>query len=256
MTTNFTIDLPDDLEAAIGDRDLSLKQQFLLEYLYEHDIRSVEERCDRKDLDDQLDFSEYQSKKATRPLAEAGLITIKNFSSEEYYMLDIPSSSGRHHHYHQLIDHPTPPTNSTSGQRIPPTTTALTTPPPTEPQTTTPKEPSTTSPAVPSNTTNSASESPEQGAKPDPENEQHQTTHDPARSSLTDSHKTAPPEPLLFATATAAITGLLHYLSNLPQELTLSTVILLNIMYTSAFALAIRDITPNQLSSTVISSMP
>jgi len=211
MNTNLTIELPDDLEAAIGDRDLSLQQQFLLEYLYKHDIRSVEERCDRNDLHDQLDFSDDQSKRVTEALANAGLITIKEFPSKYYYTLDIPTS--------------------------------------------TPEEQSTTSPSAPSNTTNSARESPEQNANLDSENEQHRTTHDPARSSLTDSHKTTPPKPSLFATATVAITGFLHYLSILPQELALSTFLLLNIMYTTAFALTIHDITPSQLSATVISSM-
>jgi hypothetical protein len=211
MSSDPTIELPDDLEAAIADHDPSLQQQFLLEYLYEHDIQSVEERCDRNELHDQLGFSDDQSERVTEALADAGLITIEELPSKYYYTLDIPTSA--------------------------------------------PEETSTTSQAVSSNTINSVRESPEQDANLDSENEQHRTTHNPARSSLTDSPKTTPPKPSVFATATVAITGFLHYLSILPQELALSTFLLLNIMYTTAFALTIHDITPSQLSSSVISSM-
>lgn len=211
MNTNLTIELPDELEAAIGDHEPSLQQQFLLKYLYEHDIRSVEDRCDRNDLHDQLDFSDDQSERVTEALADAGLITIKPFPSKYYYTLDIPTS--------------------------------------------TPEETSTTPQAPPSNTTNNVREAPQQDANPDSANEQHRTTHDPTRSSPTDSHKTAPPKPSLFAMTTVAITGFLHYLSILPQELAFSTFLLLNIMYTTAFALTIHDITPRQLSATMISSL-
>ncbi|MDL0129128.1 hypothetical protein [Halobacterium salinarum] len=211
MNTDLTIELPDDLEAAIGDRDLSLQQQFLLEYLYKHDIRSVDERCDRNDLRDQLGFNDDQSERVTKALADAGLITIEEYPSKYYYTLDIPTS--------------------------------------------TPEETSTTPQAVPSNTTNSTRESPEQDANPDAANEQHRTTHDRTRSSPTDSHKTAPPKPSLFAMTTVAITGFLHYLSILPQELALSTFLLVNIMYTTAFALTIHDITPSQLPATIRLSM-
>jgi hypothetical protein len=257
MNPNINLELPDELDAAIGDRNLQFKQQLLLKHLYEHDIRSVTDRCNRNYLEEQLDLSDKQSKDVTEALADAGLITIEKYPSIKYYTLDISDPSPeRHDHYQQLTTNPTPPTNGSAGQTQYSTPSPLTAPPPTDPQTTTPEKTNTTTPAPSSNSIDNVGESSEGDTNPDSGDEQQRTPHGTAHKLSTDTHHTTPPEPARFATTTIALTGLLHYLSILSQELALSTLLLLNIVYAAAFALTVHNITPSQLPATVKSSLP